>query len=174
MAFKKIDIAELNFNPFSKIGKEWMLLTSGTAENFNTMTASWGQLGVLWNKNVLTCYIRPNRYTYGYIEDNELFTASFLGEEYRKALAFCGSHSGRDCDKMAETGLSAVELDGAVGIEQADMVIVCRKLYSYDLCKDGFLTDDGIDEQFFSKDPYHRAYIAEIVGVYISESLSTT
>ena len=86
MAFKKIDISELSFNPFGKIGKEWMLLTGGSMENFNTMTASWGQLGVLWNKNVLTCYIRPNRYTYEYIEKGDSFTASFFGEEYRKAL----------------------------------------------------------------------------------------
>ena len=69
MAFKKIDISELSFNPFDKIGKQWMLLTGGDKNSYNTMTASWGQLGVLWNKNVLTCYIRPNRYTYGFVEN---------------------------------------------------------------------------------------------------------
>lgn len=169
MSFKKINIEALNFNPFTKIGKEWMLLTGGNMEKFNTMTASWGQLGVLWNKNVLTCYIRPNRYTYEFVEQGELFTASFLGEEYRKALSFCGSHSGRDCDKMAETDLAPVELDGAVGIEQADMIMVCRKLYSYDMTESGFLTDDGIPGKFFGTDPYHRAYIAEIVGVYVKD-----
>lgn len=169
MSFKKIDISELSFNPFEKIGKDWMLLTGGSVENFNTMTASWGQLGVIWNKNVLTCYIRPNRYTYDFVERSECFTASFFGEEFRKALSFCGSHSGRDCDKMAETGLVPVELDGCTGFEQADMVMVCRKLYSYDLREEGFLTDDGLPEKFFGTDPYHRAYIAEIVGVYVKE-----
>ena len=169
MSFRKIDIWELSFNPFEKIGKEWMLLTGGSIDNFNTMTASWGQLGVIWNKNVLTCYIRPNRYTYDFVERSECFTASFFGEEFRKALSFCGSHSGRDCDKMAETGLVPVELDGCTGFEQADMIMVCRKLYSYDLREEGFLTDDGLPEKFFGKDPYHRAYIAEIVGVYVKE-----
>ncbi|MCM1132042.1 MAG: flavin reductase family protein [Ruminococcus flavefaciens] len=169
MMFRKIDITELGFNPFTKIGKEWMLITAGNAENFNTMTASWGQLGVLWNRNVLTCYIRPNRYTYEFIEQGESFTASFFGEEYRKALAFCGSHSGRDCDKMAETGLIPAELDGCVGFEQADMVLVCRKLYSYDMQESGFLTDDGIPAQAYGSDPYHRAYIAEITAVYVKE-----
>ena len=77
MAFRKIDISELSFNPFDKIGKQWMLLTGGDKDSFNTMTASWGQLGVLWNKNVLTCYIRPNRYTYDFVEKGECFTASF-------------------------------------------------------------------------------------------------
>lgn len=169
MSFKKIDISELSFNPFAKIGKEWMLLTGGSVDNFNTMTASWGQMGVIWNKNVLTCYIRPNRYTYDFVERSECFTASFFGEEFRKALSFCGSHSGRDCDKMAETGLVPIELDGCTGFEQADMVMVCRKLYSYDLKEEGFLTDDGLPEKFFGTDPYHRAYIAEIVGVYVKE-----
>lgn len=167
--FRKIDIADLTFNPFTKIGKEWTLITGGNKENFNTMTASWGQLGVIWNKNVFTCYIRPNRYTYGFIEQGECFTASFFGEEYRKALAYCGSHSGRDCDKMAETGLVPTEIDGCIGFEQADMILVCRKLYSYDLQEKGFLTDDGIPEQFFGSDPYHRAYISEIIGVYVKE-----
>lgn len=167
--FKKIDITELSFNPFTKIGKEWTLITGGNMENFNTMTASWGQLGVIWNKNVFTCYIRPNRYTYDFIEQGECFTASFFGEKYRNALSFCGSHSGRDCDKMAETGLVPTEIDGCVGFEQADMILVCRKLYSYDLHENGFLTNDGIPEKFFGTDPYHRAYISEIVGVYVKE-----
>lgn len=167
--FKKIDITELSFNPFTKIGKEWMLITGGTIENFNTMTASWGQLGVLWNKNVLTCYIRPNRYTYEFIENGEYFTASFFSEEHRKALSYCGSHSGRDCDKMAETGLVPAELDNGVGFEQADMIFVCCKLYSYDMHENGFLTDDGIPAQAYGKDPYHRAYIAEITAVYVKE-----
>jgi flavin reductase (DIM6/NTAB) family NADH-FMN oxidoreductase RutF len=169
MSFRKVDITELKFNPFTKIGKEWMLLTGGNMQDFNTMTASWGQLGVLWNKNVFTCYIRPNRHTFGFVENGESFTASFYGEEYRKALSFCGSHSGRDCYKAKETGLTPAEFEGNVAFAEADMVFVCRKLYSYDLAKEGFLTDDGLPEQFFAKDPYHRAYISEITAVYVKE-----
>ena len=169
MAFKKIDINELSFNPFEKIGKQWMLLTGGNKDNYNTMTASWGQLGVLWNKNVLTCYVRPTRYTYGYIEDNECYTASFFGEEFRNALSFCGSHSGRDCDKAKEAGLTPAEIDGCMTFAEAELVLVCRKLYSYDLQESGFLTDDGIPGKFFNGDAYHRAYISEIVGVYVKE-----
>ena len=169
MAFKKIDISELSFNPFEKIGKQWMLLTGGNKDSYNTMTASWGQLGVLWNKNVLTCYIRPNRYTYEFVEKGEKFTASFLGEEFRNALSFCGSHSGRDCNKAEETGLTPAEIDGCMTFAESELVLVCRKLYSYDLEENGFLTDDGIPEKFFGSDPYHRAYISEIVGVYVKE-----
>lgn len=169
MSFRKIELSELKFNPFEKIGKEWMLLTAGDNEKYNTMTASWGQLGVLWNRNVLTCYIRPSRYTYEFVEDNDIFTASFYSEEHRKALAFCGSHSGRDCDKAAETGLTPVELDGTTSFEQAELVLVCRKLYSCDLAESGFLTNDGIPEQMYGSDPYHRAYISEIITAYVKE-----
>ena len=169
MAFRKIDISELSFNHFDKIGKQWMLLTGGDKDSFNTMTASWGQLGVLWNKNVLTCYIRPNRYTYDFVEKGECFTASFYGEEYRSALSFCGSHSGRDCDKAKETGLTPAEVDGCMAFEEAELVLVCRKLYSYDLQESGLLTGDGIPEKFFGTDPYHRTYISEIVGVYVKD-----
>ena len=169
MSFKKADISSLSFNPFAKIGKEWMLLTAGSKESFNTMTASWGQLGVLWSRNVFTCYIRPNRYTFEFVEKDEYFTASFFGEEYRNALSFCGSHSGRDCDKVKETGLTPVELGGSMAFDEADMVFVCRKLYTYDMKESGFVTDDGIAEQNYASAPYHKAYIAEIVGVYVKE-----
>lgn len=169
MSFRKTELSELKFNPFTLIGKQWMLLTGGNKEKFNTMTASWGQLGVLWNKDILTCYIRPNRYTFEFVEDGEYFTASFLGEQYREALRVCGSKSGRDCDKVKETGITPVELDGCIGFEEADMVLVCRKLYADDIRAEGFLTQDGLMDKFYGADPLHRAYIAEITAVYVKE-----
>ena len=169
MSFRKIDLTELKFDPFTKIGKEWMLITAGTPEKFNTMTASWGQLGVLWSRNVMTCYIRPNRYTFDFINNSEYFTASFFGEEYRKALSYCGSHSGRDCDKIKETGLTPEVIGSGIAFSEADMVFVCRKLYTYDMEESGFVTNDGIAEQNYSSAPYHRAYISEIVAAYVKE-----
>ncbi len=101
MAFKEIPIGSLTFNPFEKIGKEWFLVTAGDENGYNTMTASWGFMGVMWNKNTMTTVIRPSRYTYEFIEKAGLFTVSFLPEEKRPALNFCGSRSGRDFDKAA-------------------------------------------------------------------------
>lgn len=167
MSFKKIEISELEFQPFGKIGKEWMLVTAGTLEKFNTMTASWGQVGVLWNKNVLTCYIRPNRHTYGFIEDSDCFTASFFGEEYRSALSFCGAHSGRDCDKMAETGLVPAELEGGIGFEQAELVLVCRKRFAQPMDPD-CIAQEITEKQYPQKD-YHTMYIGEIVEALVKD-----
>ena len=108
MAFKEVDIKSLNFNPFTKIGSEWMLITAGDESGCNTMTASWGGLGVLWGKNVATCYIRPQRYTKKFVDANDTFTLSFYGPEYKQALSICGSKSGRDCDKVKEADLPRI------------------------------------------------------------------
>ena len=170
MGFKKIQLSELSVNPFDLIGKDWMLLTGGNSESFNTMTASWGQMGILWGKPVMTCYIRTNRYTYEFVEKGDCLTASFFDEQYRDVLKFCGANSGRDCDKVSETGITPTELDGCVGFKEAKMVLVCKKLYTYDMCSEGFVPSaKGFDQQFYSSDPYHKAYICEITGAYIKE-----
>ena len=109
--FSRIDPKELDQNVFSMIGEQWMLVTAGTAERCNTMTASWGGLGVLWGKPVATVYIRPQRYTLEFVEREDCFTLSFFGEEYRKALALCGSKSGRDVDKVKECGFTVAGAD---------------------------------------------------------------
>ena len=95
---EKIDPKTITENVFSLIDEDWMLITAGTAERCNTMTASWGGLGVLWRKNVATVYIRPQRYTFEFVEREDYFTLSFFGGDYRPQLALCGSKSGREVD----------------------------------------------------------------------------
>ena len=103
---EKCEVKSLDQNVFTLIGEQWMLITAGTPEHCNTMTASWGGLGVLWGADVATCYIRPQRYTYEFIEKSDYFTLSFLGEAYRKQLALCGAKSGREVDKVKECGFT--------------------------------------------------------------------
>lgn len=167
--FQKIEPQALNQNVFSAIGSQWMLVTAGTAERCNTMTASWGGLGVLWGKNVATVYIRPQRYTYEFMENQAYFTLSFFGEEFRQALQLCGSKSGREVDKCAACGFTVREgLGGAPYFEQAQTVLVCRKLYWQDLDPAHFL-DDGIGRAHYPGKDYHRMYIGEIVEVLVQE-----
>lgn len=135
MEFIKTDIYGESFNPFKLIGKHWFLLTSGDNRENNTMTASWGQAGVLWNKPVFSAYVRTSRKTFELMEKNEYFTASFFDEKYRSALSYCGSHSGRDVDKAKETGLTPIEIEGVAAFEEAEMVLVCRKLYTSEMQK---------------------------------------
>ena len=132
---KKQDISLLaKEDAFQLIGTEWMLITSGDSSNFNTMTASWGGLGWLWNRPVAFLFVRPERYTHEFIERNERLTLSFFPETQRKALQVCGSKSGRDCDKVKEAGLTPVQVEpGMVSFAEARMTLACRKLFKSDM-----------------------------------------
>lgn len=164
MAFRELSANDVNFNAFTSIGKEWMLITAGNAENHNTMTASWGGIGVLWNKPVSTVYIRPQRYTLQFVEDSEFYSLCFFDEEYRDALSFCGTKSGRDFDKDKETGLTAVFDREAPYYEQAKLVFICRKLYKQDMAEESFLDRQVLDKNYPQRD-LHRIFIGEIVSV---------
>lgn len=167
MTFKTVHINTLDMNPFTEIGKEWLLITAGTVDNCNTMTASWGGLGFLWNRNVATVYIRPQRYTKLFVDDNDMFTLSFFGRDFRKALTYIGQTSGRDEDKIATAGLTPYLLENTVGFEEAEMIFVMKKCYQTSIDPEKFL-DATIAEHYPDKD-YHEMYIAEIVNVYVKE-----
>ena len=166
MSLVKTSIENLSVNPFTLIGRDWYLITAGkSVSDYNTMTASWGSLGVMWGKNVFTCGIRPNRHTFGFVEDSEYFTMSFFdSDRYRDMLMFCGTKSGRDVDKAKETGITPTEIDGTVTFEEAKLVFVCRKMYSQNLEEKNFIDKDAL--KFYETDPYHRMYTSEIVAVY--------
>jgi len=149
-------------NVFKLIGEDWMLITAGTPERFNTMTASWGGMGILWGKEVCWCVIRPHRYTYQFMEAAERFTLSFFEERYREALNICGTKSGRDTDKVAASGLTPAQTEsGAIYFAEARLVIECKKIYSHDIDPRHFL-DPDIASNYPKKD-YHRMYLGEIV-----------
>ena len=168
MAFKEVDIKSLNFNPFTLIGQKWMLISAGTEDKWNTMTASWGGLGVLWGKNVATCYIRPQRYTKKFVDANDTFTLSFYGPAHKQALSICGSKSGRDCDKVKEAGLTPYFVDGTAAFEEADMVFVCKKLYEDEIRPENFIAKEN-DEKWYPDKDYHTMYIAEVEKVLVRE-----
>ena len=168
MALKEVKIEDLTFNPFTKIGKEWMLITAGNEEKHNTMTASWGGVGIMWGMNVATAYIRPQRYTKEFVDAEDMYTLSFFKEEYRKALNLCGTKSGRDCDKDKEAGLTPYYVEGTTTYEEADLGFVCRKLYAQPM-KPEFFTVDGPDEKWYPQKDYHTMYLGEIVKVLVRE-----
>ena len=162
---KEFDVKTLCFNPFKRIGSDWCLITAGREGSFNTMTASWGGVGILWNKEVATCYIRPQRYTKEFVDREELFTLSFFPDGYRKALNLCGTVSGRDHDKPAEAGLTPLFTDGAVSFKEADLVLVCRKLYAQPMTEQSF-TDKSVLERNYPTRDLHTIYIGEIIKAY--------
>lgn len=165
--FKKVDPKALDLNAISAIGDRWMLITAGTAERCSTMTASWGGLGVLWGAPMATVYIRPQRYTKRFVDENEYFTLSFFPEEYRKALSFCGTRSGRDVDKVKECGFTVRSgAGGAPWFEQADLVLVCRKRMAMPM--DPAAIPEDVKEKWYDGD-YHTVYWGEIVEALVKE-----
>ena len=162
-SFHETTPAEMGSDVFTRIGKQWMLIGAGREGDHNMMTASWGGLGVLWNKPVSTVYIRPSRYTMAFTEREDYYALCFFGEEYRDALTFCGRHSGRDGDKCEQTGLTPCFDRQAPYFEEAELVLICRKLYAQDMDPALFL-DESIENHYHGSD-YHRVYIGEIVTV---------
>lgn len=164
MCMKEISYKELQFNPMT-------LITAGTKENgFNTMTASWGHLGSIWNHSMPTavCYVRPQRYTKEFLDKENLYTLSLYPEEYKSKLAYLGSHSGRDENKIAATGLTPAFGEGYTYFEEAKLVLVCRKLYRAPLKAEYFIDKTIIDTNYPEKD-FHDLYIGEIQKVLIPE-----
>lgn len=163
---KEINIKELRENAVSLFDDRWTLITAGKADDCNTMTASWGALGELWNKAVCFCFIRPQRYTFEFIEKEEYFTVSVFSEEYKKALAYCGKYSGRDVDKIKQTGLTPKSFGKSVSFEEAEIVLLCKKLAFQDIKPEGFI-DEEIDSSCYPAKDYHRMYIGEIVSCFV-------
>jgi flavin reductase (DIM6/NTAB) family NADH-FMN oxidoreductase RutF len=145
-----------------------MLITAGNKQNFNTMTAAWGSFGFLWNLPVTQIYVRPQRYTFDFIEKNDCYTLCFFDKSYKNILTFCGSHSGKNYDKINETGLVPLETNlGNIYFEQARLVIECRKIYYEDINPGHFL-DRLIQRNYPNKD-YHRSYIGKVINAYLKE-----
>ncbi len=162
---KEINPDELYLNPFKRIGSDWCLISAGNKDGFNTMTASWGGVGVLWNKNVATCYIRPQRYTKEFVDKNEYFTMTFFPDGYRNALTLCGRVSGREHDKPKEAGITPLFIDSSVTFAEADLVLVCRKLFAQKMTQDSFIDKEILKVNYPNMD-LHTIYVGEIVKAY--------
>ncbi|MGL5960278.1 MAG: flavin reductase [Bacteroidales bacterium] len=167
MLFKEIKTDQINESATKLIGKDWMLITAGNDSSFNTMTASWGGLGHLWNRDVAFIFVRPQRYTFEFTEREEFFTLSFFSEEYRSSLKVCGTKSGRDTDKVAEAGLTPYTLpNGTIAFKEARLVLVCKKLYVDVLNPKAFLLDDAEIKKIYSASDFHQMYVGEITVAY--------
>lgn len=166
--FREIGAKEIKENPVGLFDGDWGLLTSGEVGSYNTMTISWGTLGELWGRDICTVFVRPQRYTFEFMEKNDSFTVSFFPKEYRKALSFCGAKSGRDYDKAKETGLTAFDTGYGAAFEQAKLIVCCKKLYKQDLTPNGFVDRSVIDE-CYPKSDFHRVYVGEITKVLVGE-----
>lgn len=163
-----MDLKKFNLAPLYAIDQEWALLTSGVKENFNAMTISWGGLGTIWNKPVVTVYVKPIRYTYEFMENNEYFTISFYDKKYKKDLGILGSKSGRNLNKIELTKLTPEFFKNTTSFKEAKLTIICKKIYFQDLDINNINVDSipqSEVDRFYKTEPIHRMYIGEVIDI---------
>lgn len=167
---KSIDVNDFLTKPVNIWLKKWLLLTAGNNEKYNAMTIGWGSIGGMWAKPYLQVVVRPCRYTYEFMEKYSSFTVCSFPEKYRDALKLLGSKSGRDSDKITESGLTIKKstIVDAPCFENADLIFECKKMYWQDMDNKNFL-DSGIEKLYPQKD-YHRIYYGEILNVQVSDN----
>ncbi|MEG0527163.1 MAG: flavin reductase family protein [Longicatena sp.] len=161
---KEIRPEELHGDVFTMIGKEWMLITAAQGDQVNTMTASWGGLGILWNKHVAYIFIRPQRYTKEFIDQGDTLSLAFFDESERKMLSYMGSVSGKEEDKITKSNLHVAYENNTPYFEEANTVLLCRKLYAQELKENCFIDKDLLPKNYPLKD-YHTMYVVEIEKV---------
>jgi flavin reductase (DIM6/NTAB) family NADH-FMN oxidoreductase RutF len=164
---KKIDPINLSVDNVGLWDKQWLLLTSGTLEDCNMMTVSWGSIGCMWNRPFAQIVVRPQRYTFQFLEKNDSFTLCAFEEKYRQALQLLGSKSGRYGDKLSMTDLTYKKSTkvSAPAYNEASLILECRKIYFQDLNPEGFL-DKSIKDNYPIND-YHRVYFGEILAAFV-------
>ena len=159
----KKDIKEFDKNIFTDLDKTWGIVTAGDKTiGCNSMTISWGGIGVLWGINVGIVYIRKSRYTYEFAKKSESFTISFLSDKYKKEKALFGSKSGRDIDKYEATGLHKCyepDYDGYY-IAEADYVLKMKKIYELDIPYDKL--PDNLKERYYPDGDMHTMFVCKI------------
>ena len=166
---KKIDPAKISVEIVSLWDKQWFLLTAGTPEDFNMMTVSWGSIGCMWNKPFAQIVVRPQRYTFEFMEKSDSFTLCSFSEQYRPALQLLGSKSGRHGDKLSLTDLTVKKssIVSAPAYKEASLILECRKIYYQNFDPKGFL-DESIQDNYPIND-YHRIYYGEIVAAFVEK-----
>ncbi|MBD5556780.1 MAG: flavin reductase family protein [Roseburia sp.] len=162
--FQPLSTDYLEFNPFTKIGKEWALLTAGTKLNANPMTISWGGMGVLWGKNVVFVFVRDSRYTKELLDKMDFFSLTFLDETYRASLNYCGSHSGREGNKWEGASLTMGVRLGIPYVDDGNLVLLCQKMSATRITEESFL-DPEIKGKWYQDGDMHTMYVAEIIDV---------
>ena len=169
MAFEKVTYEQVTKINSGKLMRDWMLITAGDENGFNTMLASWGGIGVLWGGEVAFIFVRQSRYTKKFIDDNERFTLTFFTDEHKDALSLCGTVSGKNRNKVAEAGLTPVHAGGTTYFSQASLVFNCRKL-SQTLISPTDLLDKSILERFYEDEDYHLMYVGKIEEILVDNN----
>jgi flavin reductase (DIM6/NTAB) family NADH-FMN oxidoreductase RutF len=167
MELQRIDPDDLQIRCHHLWDSRWLLLCAGdlATAQFNLMTVAWGSFGTMWSRPFAQVVVRPTRFTFTFTERHETFTLCALPEACRPVLELMGRRSGRDIDKINDSGLTPLPSlrAAAPGFAEAELIVECRKIY-WDDIEPGHFLDPGLERNYPEKD-YHRVYYGEILAV---------
>lgn len=163
--------SEIKDNPIEMFHKDWAVIAAGSPDDFNELTVSWGALGASWGqqKPIAIIFVSPNRYTHKYLESHDTFSINIFPQEFKKIEAYIGSHSGRDGDKVAATGLEVSFTDNGTPVfPQSRLILECKKIYSHDLDRSKFSDTliETYNNRVFDGVQPHTIYYGEIIGCW--------
>ncbi|SES69439.1 flavin reductase family protein [Anaerobranca gottschalkii] len=163
---KEITYSELLPQVLDKLPKG-AFLTTKYKDKVNTMTIGWGSIGIMWGKPIFMVGVRYSRHTYRMLQSSGEFTISIpIEKDLKKELAFCGSKSGRDIDKISQTRLNlkpGFKVNTPV-IEDCELHYECKVVYQQSM--DPGLVIGEIDERYYKNNDFHVLFYGEIVSCY--------
>lgn len=162
--FYEVKASELQENAIDLIGARWLLVTAEKDGKCNTMTASWGGVGVMWGKDVAYLVIRPQRYTKEFIDGSSTLSLSILPKGHMQQYTYLGRVSGRDEDKIEKVGFSVAHDGDTPYFENAEIVIICEKLFAQEMKPESFV-DETLLPRWYADNDFHTMYICEIKKV---------
>ncbi len=162
--FQPYPIDLIEFDPFTKIGNDWMLITAKHDDKINAMTASWGGVGVLWGKNTTFIFVRDSRYTKELIDESDYFSLTFFDNSYKSAMKYFGMVSGRKEDKIKTANMNVNYYEEIPFIDEGNFVICCRKMSATPILPEQFL-DHEIEEKWYADGDLHTMYVGEILQI---------
>ena len=164
--FLEVKSEEFDQSTFKLIGKDWMLITAEKDGKANTMTASWGGLGIMWGLDVAYIVLRPQRFTKEFVDGSDTFSLTFFDESMRKALGYLGTASGRDENKIEKSNLTVLHEGQTPYFEEAKVALFCKKLYAQEFKPEHFIAQE-LNEKWYPDSDHHTLYIAEVTKILI-------
>lgn len=164
---KKTSHLNIKDNPIIEFKDKWALICARKKDgSFNMCTIAWGSIGELWSKDVVTVYVKQNRYTFDFLLEDDYFTISFFDDKDKDILAFCGRYSGRNVNKTKKCNLTPVYIENGITFANARRVYLCKKIYCDSFKKENFKNDNFIVDKYYKDEPYHYFFIGEIIETY--------
>ncbi len=172
--FQSIEPAEIPGDVFTLIGKDFTVITAGIPEHYNSMVASWGGWGILFNKPATWCFLRASRYTLELMRKDDGYTMSYFEEDYKDDFMPFGEQTGRNGNKMQESKLTAVETpEGNMAFKEAKLIIECKMVQETTISPDDFKTDEGrkfVIDAHIEVGEYHKLVFGEITKVWVKKN----